>query len=75
MIGLTRKARMPPQPVAVGADQALSTSLVFFGFKDPAFLEEFDQAEACRGSLCWAPAGWSSAAGQFPVDRRAAEPT
>src|SRR3954452_19768793 len=29
MIGLTRKERMPPQPVAAGADQALSTSLLF----------------------------------------------
>src|SRR4051794_39583854 len=33
MIGLTRKARMPPQPLAAGADQALSTSWAFLSLR------------------------------------------
>ena len=42
MIGLTRKERIPPQPLALGADQALSTSSAPLSLQDLAFFEEFD---------------------------------
>ena len=44
MIGLTRKEMIPPQPLAAGADQALSTSSLPLRRRIRRFFEEFDFA-------------------------------